>query len=240
MYKNNIAQCPPLKELDAASVLSHTRAAAIIANTPLDINDVSAAIKEAKAREQLKLIASHLVTDVELHESTHRANTVAAEYYSQLINPGDEDPDACPPTWFGPAFAKAIEPLSTRVDNLSTRVDKVDANINALFIKTDNLEGKHRNSVTYSHPLINDRLFPLRKTSAGIGPGLCGHNAALPANVPTAIGETFPLFPAYKKDVDVLTYEQLSALSAFYCDDFGILDSDTLYERRSKFEQYIT
>jgi hypothetical protein len=37
----------------------------MIENTPLHINDVNAAIQEAKAREQLKQIAPHLVSDEE-------------------------------------------------------------------------------------------------------------------------------------------------------------------------------
>jgi outer membrane murein-binding lipoprotein Lpp len=287
MYSNDIDQCPPLVNQASLDVLGFSRAAPVVANTPLDIRDVRDAINEAKVRECLNVAAPHLITQGDLNASYNRVNALTTDYHTQLLNPG---PGAPVPAWFGPAFTASlndpaahppawighitaainnvsttltaldtnlsarIDNLSTRVDNLSTRVDNLSTRVDNLStrmdnsestlldisIKVDNQEIRRRNGESFRSERLDVPLYPLRKTTAGIGPGLHDYVVNLPAGTPVANGDSFPDFPTNRDEIQSLSLHQLSALSAFYCDDFGILNRDSVGTRRIKFENFIS
>ena len=128
-------------------------------------------------------------------------------------------------------------------DRLAAAADR--RAIRELIVKSDNqfIRARNRQALIDSaaHGGGQQPLFPLLKERDGAGVALPGQGymvAAQPAMVGlgVAVGAAFP---ATVRHLNELTMANLSTLAILYNDHFGIVPTDSLSERRAKFQAYI-
>lgn len=84
-----------------------------------------------------------------------------------------------------------------------------------------------------------DQVIVVCKTVPGHGAGLAGHIIVAGDVEHVAVGDPVPGCPGTFSEMNGLTHQQLSALSAAYNDDFGVVTGDNLSTRREKFRNFV-
>jgi hypothetical protein len=141
------------------------------------------------------------------------------------------------------AAAAAAFAVEAANDRASAAADRLA--IRLLIVKLDNqyLRAKNRQALIEAGARGGgqQKLFQLLKEQQGAGLALPGAGFAVAAPpVPVGFGEAVGApFPDVVRHLNKLTKVQLSTLAILYNHHFGVVETDSLSERRAKFQAYI-
>ncbi|KAF2077486.1 hypothetical protein CYY_001185 [Polysphondylium violaceum] len=143
-----------------------------------------------------------------------------------------------------------LDQITNRLDQITNRIDQTNNRLDQTNFKLDQTNNqlfqvRYMNSVNYNcniryinqQRLQDQRPIPLLKENYGIGnhPGLQTEGRFLPKN--PQIGDVPGFFPEHHNDR--LSNSDLTYLSRFYNNNFGIQEYDSLEQKNEKFYNWI-
>ena len=257
-YSKTINETPPLAQLP-----NFPRAPGVVQGAPRLSSNLVDALDETEGRKKLRKAYPELVTNEELNQSMIRQAALVEEFGGTGVAPawatqlvqnvaqlvaGQDAFNGRLDAFNGrldaldgrlDAFNGRLDEVNGRLDAFNGRLDEVNGRLDALDAKFSNDRARFRHRKLRSSGVADFALYPLRKEVAGVGPSLPGHLVPDPGN--GNVGEMIPInfFPPNLSHVYELTHDQLSTLSRWLNEDFGIIEGDLIATRRHKFVKYL-
>ena len=229
-YSKTINETPPLAQLP-----NFPRAPGVVQGAPRLSSNLVDALDETEGRKKLRKAYPELVTNEELNQSMIRQAALVEEFGGTGVAPAWA-------TQLVQNVAQLVagqDAFNGRLDAFNGRLDAFNGRLDALDAKFSNDRARFRHRKLRSSGVADFALYPLRKEVAGVGPSLPGHLVPDPGN--GNVGEMIPInfFPPNLSHVYELTHDQLSTLSRWLNEDFGIIEGDLIATRRHKFVKYL-
>jgi TolA-binding protein len=114
---------------------------------------------------------------------------------------------------------------------------QIQQQLRAIQATTTNIRAFNANRRAYTSQATDAALVPLAKVEADVGAGLPGYPPQLPG--PPTIGDRPPFFPGTLGALRALTKQQISNLTAYYNEDFGMEAGDTVPVLIQKVESWL-